>query len=58
MGSRIIGWIAGPIMVLWFLTIAALGLYQILLNPEFPSHISHQSALKSLSSLALPMGSL
>eukprot|EP00438_Fugacium_kawagutii_P036802 Skav208755 [mRNA] locus=scaffold1871:161592:163663:+ [translate_table: standard] len=34
MGSRIIGWIAGPVMVLWFLTIAALGVYQIVLNPE------------------------
>ena len=35
MGSRIIGWIAGPIMVLWFLTIAGLGIYQIILNPQF-----------------------
>lgn len=40
MGSRIIGWIAGPIMVLWFLTIAALGLYQILLNLELAAYVA------------------
>lgn len=34
MGSRVIGWIAGPVMVLWFLTIAALGVYQMVLNPQ------------------------
>eukprot|EP00434_Breviolum_minutum_P019078 symbB.v1.2.016818.t1/scaffold1293.1/size126329/6 len=40
MGSRIIGWIAGPVMVLWFLTIAALGIYQIVLHPELGAYVA------------------
>lgn len=34
LGSRIIGLVAGPFMVLWFLTIGAFGLYQILQDPD------------------------
>ncbi|CAK8996634.1 Probable potassium transport system protein kup [Durusdinium trenchii] len=40
-GSRIIGWIAGPLMVLWFLTIAAMGIYQIAMNPELAAYMAH-----------------
>jgi len=38
-GSRFIGLVSGPVMILWFLTIGALGVYQIVENPELASYM-------------------
>lgn len=38
-GSRFIGLVAGPVMIVWFLTMGALGVYQIVENPELASYM-------------------
>jgi len=38
-GSKIIGMVAGPVMVVWFLTIAGLGVHSLARNPTSARHV-------------------